>query len=122
MNTHVMPPKKRVGREPSAADPFHAGEGQATETTQATNNQSHPQIPTKPNPAITKTERPGEPQHQPTTQAEVINISLENAAANWYARLPPRSIMSWALLKEKFLVNLQGFQADITTEEDFFSC
>jgi hypothetical protein len=29
--------------------------------------------------------------------------------------------MSWAQLKEKFLVNVQGFQVDITTEEDFFS-
>jgi hypothetical protein len=49
-------------------------------------------------------------------------ISLENAASNWYARLPPRSIASWAQLKEKFLVNFQGFQADLKTEEDFFSC
>jgi hypothetical protein len=48
-------------------------------------------------------------------------IPLENAAANWYARLPLRSIMSWAPLKEKFLVNFQAFQPDITTEEDFFS-
>jgi hypothetical protein len=49
-------------------------------------------------------------------------ISLENAASNWYARLPPRSIASWAQLKEKFLVNFQGFQADLKMEEDFFSC
>jgi hypothetical protein len=27
-----------------------------------------------------------------------------------------------AQLKEKFLVNLKGFQADLSTEEDFFSC
>jgi hypothetical protein len=25
-------------------------------------------------------------------------------------------------LKEKFLVNFQGFQTDLSTEEDFFSC
>jgi hypothetical protein len=49
-------------------------------------------------------------------------ISLENAAPNWYARLPPRSITSSTYLKEKFLVNFQDFQADISTEEDFFSC
>jgi hypothetical protein len=49
-------------------------------------------------------------------------ISLENAIANWYARLPPRSITSWAQFKEKFLVNFQGFQADLSMEEDFFSC
>jgi hypothetical protein len=29
--------------------------------------------------------------------------------------------MSWALLKGKFLINFQGFQADVNTEEDFFS-
>jgi hypothetical protein len=40
-----------------------------------------------------------------TTLAKSFIISLENAVANWYARLPPRSIASWAQLKEKFLVN-----------------
>jgi hypothetical protein len=44
-----------------------------------------------------------------TTPAKSIIISLKNAAANWYARLPPRSITSWAQLKEKFLINFQGF-------------
>jgi hypothetical protein len=47
-------------------------------------------------------------------------ISLKNIAANWYARLPLRSITSWAQLKEKFLVNFQGFEADVNTEKDFF--
>jgi hypothetical protein len=37
-------------------------------------------------------------------------------------RLLPRSIASWTQLKEKFLVNFQGFQANLSTEEDFFSC
>jgi hypothetical protein len=40
-----------------------------------------------------------------TTLTKSFIKSLENAAANWYARLPPRSITSWAQLKEKFLVN-----------------
>jgi hypothetical protein len=44
-----------------------------------------------------------------TTLAKSFIISLENAAINWYARLPPRSIMSWAQLKGKFLVKFQGF-------------
>jgi hypothetical protein len=57
-----------------------------------------------------------------TTQSTSFIISLKNAAANWYTRLPPRSIMSWAQLKEKFLVNFHGFQAYITTDKDFFSC
>jgi hypothetical protein len=49
-------------------------------------------------------------------------ISLKNTTANWYARLMPRSIASWAQIKEKFLVNFQGFQADLSTQEYFFSC
>jgi hypothetical protein len=31
-----------------------------------------------------------------TTLAQLFIISLKNASANWYARLPPRSITSWA--------------------------
>jgi hypothetical protein len=57
-----------------------------------------------------------------TTLAKSFIISLKNAAANWYVRLSPRSITSWAQLKEKFLVNFHRFQADVSTEEDFFSC
>jgi hypothetical protein len=57
-----------------------------------------------------------------TTLIQSFIISLENATANWYAKLPPRSITSWAHLKEKFLLNFQGFQVDLSTEEDFFSC
>jgi hypothetical protein len=56
-----------------------------------------------------------------TTLAKSFIMSLENIVATWYARLSPRSITSWALLKEKFLVNFQGFQANISMEEDFFS-
>jgi hypothetical protein len=40
-----------------------------------------------------------------TTLAKSFIISLENLVANWYVRLPLRSITSWAQLKEKFLVN-----------------
>jgi hypothetical protein len=57
-----------------------------------------------------------------TTLTKSFIISLENAVANWYARLPPRSITSWAQLKEKFLVNFHGFHADLSTQEDFFLC
>jgi hypothetical protein len=45
-----------------------------------------------------------------TTLAKSFIISLKNAATNWYVRLPPRSITSWAQLKEKFMFNFQGFQ------------
>jgi hypothetical protein len=56
-----------------------------------------------------------------TTLTKSFIISLKNIASNWYARLPLRSITSWAQLKEKFLVNFQGFEADVNTEKDFFS-
>jgi hypothetical protein len=57
-----------------------------------------------------------------TTLTKSFITSLKNAAANWYARLPLRSITSWAQLKEKILVNFHGFQADVSTKEEFFSC
>jgi hypothetical protein len=49
-------------------------------------------------------------------------ISLEDVAANWYSRLPPGCIYSCQHLKEKFLLNFQGFQAELDMEEDFLSC
>jgi hypothetical protein len=45
-----------------------------------------------------------------TTLAKSFIISLKNVAANWYTRMPLISITSWAHLKEKFLVNFQGFK------------
>jgi hypothetical protein len=56
------------------------------------------------------------------TLANSLIISLEDASANWYSRLPPRCIYSWQQLKDKFLLNFQGFQAELDTEEDFLSC
>jgi hypothetical protein len=49
-------------------------------------------------------------------------ISLEDAAPNWYSGLLPGCIHSWQQLKEKFLLNFQGFQAELDTKEDFLSC
>jgi hypothetical protein len=57
-----------------------------------------------------------------TTFAKLFIISLKGASTNWYARLQPRSIQSWHHLKGKFLVNFQGFQAELSTKEDFLSC
>jgi hypothetical protein len=56
------------------------------------------------------------------TLAKCLIISLEDAAANWYSRLPSGCIYSWPQLKEKFLLNFQGFQAKLDSEEDFLSC
>jgi hypothetical protein len=56
------------------------------------------------------------------TLTKSLIISLEDAASNWYSRLPPKCIYSWQQLKEKFLLNFQGFQAELSIEEDFLSC
>jgi hypothetical protein len=56
------------------------------------------------------------------TLAKSLIISLEDAAANWYSRLPPGYIYSWQQLKKKFLLNFKGFQAELDIEEHFLSC
>jgi hypothetical protein len=56
------------------------------------------------------------------TLVKSLIISLEDAAANWYSSLPPGCIYSWPQLKEKFLLNFHGFQAELDSEEDFLSC
>jgi hypothetical protein len=52
------------------------------------------------------------------TLAKSVIISLEDAAANWYSRLLPHCIYSWQHLKDKILLNFQGFQAELDTKED----
>jgi hypothetical protein len=54
--------------------------------------------------------------------AKSLIISLEDVTTNWYSTLLPKCIYSWRQLKEKFLLNFQGFQAELSTEEDFLSC
>jgi hypothetical protein len=56
------------------------------------------------------------------TLTKSLIISLEDATANWYSRLSAGCIYSWQQLKEKFLLNLQGFQAELDMEKDFLSC
>jgi hypothetical protein len=56
------------------------------------------------------------------TLTKSLIIFLEDAAANWYSKLSPGWIYSWPQLKEKFLLNFQGFQAKLDSEEDFLSC
>jgi hypothetical protein len=53
------------------------------------------------------------------TLAKSLIISLDT---NWYSRLPPRCIYSWQHLKDKILLNFQGFQMELNTKEDFLSC
>jgi hypothetical protein len=56
------------------------------------------------------------------TLTKSLIISFEDTAANWYSRLPLERIYSWQQLKEKFLLNFQGFQSELNTKEDFLSC
>jgi hypothetical protein len=58
---------------------------------------------------------------EPTLTKSLI-ISLYDAATNWYSKLLPRCIYSWPQLKEKLLLNFQGFQAELDSEEDFLLC
>jgi hypothetical protein len=46
------------------------------------------------------------------TMAKSFIIALEGSALNWYTRLPPLSIDSWKGLRDKFLLNFQGYQPD----------
>jgi hypothetical protein len=43
------------------------------------------------------------------TLTKSLIICLEDAAANWYSKLPSGCVHSWPQLKEKFLLNFQGF-------------
>jgi hypothetical protein len=56
------------------------------------------------------------------TLTKSLIISLEDATTNWYSRLPSCCIYSWQHLKDKILLNFEGFQAELDTEEDFLSC
>jgi hypothetical protein len=56
------------------------------------------------------------------TLRKSLTISLEDATTNWFSRLPPICIYSWQQLKDKFLLNLWGLQAELDTKEDFLSC
>jgi hypothetical protein len=55
------------------------------------------------------------------TLSKSLIFSLEDATIKWYSRLPLKCIYSWQQLKENFLLNFQGFQEELSTEEDFLS-
>jgi hypothetical protein len=44
------------------------------------------------------------------TMAKSFIIALEGPALMWYSRLPPLSIDSWKTLRDKFLLNFQGYR------------
>jgi hypothetical protein len=41
--------------------------------------------------------------------AKSFIITLEGPPLTWYARLPPLSIDSWKTLRDKFLLNFEGY-------------
>jgi hypothetical protein len=46
------------------------------------------------------------------TMAKSFIIALEGPALTWYTRLPPLFIDSWRSLRDKFLLNFQGYRPD----------
>jgi hypothetical protein len=46
------------------------------------------------------------------TMAKSFIIVLEGPTLTWYTRLPPLSIDSWRSLRDKFLLNFQGYRPD----------
>jgi hypothetical protein len=46
------------------------------------------------------------------TMAKSFIITLEGPTFTWYTRLPPLSIESWKGLRDKFLLNFQGYRPD----------
>jgi hypothetical protein len=46
------------------------------------------------------------------TMAKSFIIALEEPALRWYTKLPPLSIDSWKTLRDKFLLNFQGYMPD----------
>jgi hypothetical protein len=47
-----------------------------------------------------------------STMAKSFIIAFEGPALTWYTRLPPLSIDFWRSLRDKFLLNFQGYRPD----------
>jgi hypothetical protein len=47
--------------------------------------------------------------------AKSFVIALEGPAPTWYSILPPLSINSWEILRDKILLNFQGYRPKIDT-------
>jgi hypothetical protein len=56
------------------------------------------------------------------TMAKSFNIALEDPTLTWYTRLPPLSIESWKGLRDKFLLNFQGYRPDTDTLAELSLC
>jgi hypothetical protein len=56
------------------------------------------------------------------TMAKSFIIALKGPTLTWYTRLPPLSIDSWNGLRDKFLLNLQGYQPDTDALAELSLC
>jgi hypothetical protein len=56
------------------------------------------------------------------TMAKSFIIALEGPALTWYTRLPPLSIDSWRSLRDKFLLNFQGYLPDTDALAELSLC
>jgi hypothetical protein len=56
------------------------------------------------------------------TMAKSFVIALEGLALTWYTRLPPLSIDSWRSLRDKFLLNFQGYRPDTDALAELSLC
>jgi hypothetical protein len=56
------------------------------------------------------------------TMAKSFIIALEGPALTWYTRLPPMSIDSWKSLRDKFLLNFQGYRPDTDALDELSLC
>jgi hypothetical protein len=56
------------------------------------------------------------------TMAKSFIIALEGPALTWYTRLPLLSINSWRSLRDKFLLNFQGYRPDTDALAELSLC
>jgi hypothetical protein len=56
------------------------------------------------------------------TIAKSFIIALEGPTLTWYTRLPPLSIDSWKRLRDKFLLNFQGYRPNTDALAELSLC
>jgi hypothetical protein len=54
--------------------------------------------------------------------AKSFIIAIEGPTLTWYSRLPPLSIDSWKTLRDKFLLNFQGYRLETDTFVELSLC
>jgi hypothetical protein len=54
--------------------------------------------------------------------AKSFIIALERPALTWYSRLPSLSIYSWKTLRDKFMLNFQGYKPETGAMTELSLC